>query len=343
MKNPNGYGTIRKLSGKQREPWATLTPAHPVPDIIGNQRELIGCYETRAESMKALGIWHESKSPISSPCAEKITLNELYKEYILLPQFTQLSQQTKDCYHAAWLRLYVLGKLKVKDIRTPHFQSIIDEAVKKVLSYSTLHKTKAFAGLLCDYAVQSDTVNKNYASFVVLPKEEKTEKVPFNDIELHAIEKAAQEGFTYADLILIMCYTGWRVSEFLSLTPFSYDAENKALTGGCKTEAGRNRTIPISPKIQPFVDKWLAKKGPYIVCQEYKGELVKVTPNYFRRYWYFPTLEALGLPKLTPHTTRHTFASILHRAGANKWDIQRLMGHQQKLLIMYILTLKLSS
>ena len=51
-----------------------------------------------------------------------------------------------------------------------------------------------------------------------------------------------------------------------------------------------------------------------------------MTDKYFRNQWYYPTLEALGLPRLTPHATRHTFASMLYRNGIDKWGIQKLMG-----------------
>ena len=58
MKNPNGYGTIRKLSGNRRKPWAVLAPQSSSEYSLEKQRKLIGCYATRAEAMTALGAWH---------------------------------------------------------------------------------------------------------------------------------------------------------------------------------------------------------------------------------------------------------------------------------------------
>lgn len=63
----------------------------------------------------------------------------------------------------------------------------------------------------------------------------------------------------YADLILIMCYTGWRINEFLSLTQFSWDSANHTLTGGEKTEAGKNRVVPVSDKVMPYLQNGLIK------------------------------------------------------------------------------------
>ena len=338
MKNPNGYGTIRKLSGNRRKPWAVLAPQSSSEYSLDKQRKLIGCYATRAEAMTALGAWHKTPHIDVPASAENITLAQLCAEYKKLQKFKNLSKQTQNNYSAAWNKLAVLGSYKVKDLRAAHFQTVVDTAHQNGLSASSLQKIKLFASLLCDYAVQNDIVIKNYASFVTLPKAETKEKVPFSDLDLQKLESAAKSGFMYADLILIMCYTGWRINEFLALTPFSWDSANHTLRGGEKTEAGKNRVVPVSDKVMPYLQKWLDKGGPTIVCHEYNGKLVPVTARYFREKWYYPTLEALDLPRLTPHATRHTFASMLHRNGADKWDIQRLMGHSSEVVTNKVYT-----
>ena len=338
MKNPNGYGTIRKLSGNRRKPWAVLAPMTDNGYLLEKQRKLIGCYATRAEAMAALGAWHKTPHLDVPATDENITLAQLCAEYKKLQKFKNLSRQTQDNYNAAWKKLSELGKYKVKDLRAAHFQTVIDTAYQSGLSVSSLQKIKLFASLLCDYAVQSDIVLKNYASFVTLPKAETKEKVPFSDLDLQKLETAAENGFMYADLILIMCYTGWRINEFLSLTQFSWNSANHTLTGGEKTEAGKNRVVPVSDKVMPYLQKWLDKNGPTIICREQENNLVPVTAKYFREKWYYPTLEALSLPRLTPHATRHTFASMLHRNGADKWDIQRLMGHSSEVVTNKVYT-----
>lgn len=327
MKNPNGYGSVYKLNGKRRKPWIALTAASSVSGSLKKKREVIGYFSTRAEAMIALAAWNESPQSFKPTTAEEITLRQLYEEYIKLQRFENLSKKAQDTYRGVWKsRLSVLGDYKVKDLRTAHFQAVITGAYEKGLSVSSVQKTKVFSGMLCDYAVQMDIVPKNYASFTMLPKMEEKEKIPFSDIDLKKLEEAAQRGFMYADLILIMCYTGWRINEFLALTRFDWDEENHTLRGGEKTDAGKNRIVPVCDKVMPYLRKWLDKNGPRIVCKERYGELVPVTDKYFRNKWYYPTLEALGLPRLTPHATRHTFASLLYREGIDKWGIQKLMG-----------------
>ena len=67
------------------------------------------------------------------------------------------------------------------------------------------------------------------------------------------------------------------VNEFLSLTRFSYDPTENTLTGGLKTESGKNRVVPVSDKALPYLLKWLDKGGEYIICRDQNGKLAVVT------------------------------------------------------------------
>ena len=60
------------------------------------------------------------------------------------------------------------------------------------------------------------------------------------------------------DLILIQCYSGWRPRELCYLRLEDIDLNARTFTGGLKTDAGKNRIVPIHPKIQPIVAAWAA-------------------------------------------------------------------------------------
>jgi len=190
------------------------------------------------------------------------------------------------------------------------------------MSRSSLEKVKIVASLIYKYAMENDIVNKNYADFLKLPKVDKEEKSIFTDLEIQKLEKA--EKVEWVDTILILIYTGMRINEFLSLTKFSVDMDKQLITGGLKTEAGKNRVIPINPKILKHIQKWYNKNGDRLICKE-DGKEIK--DKYYREELYYPALEALGIRKLTPHSCRHTCASLLDKGGADTLSIQKLMGH----------------
>lgn len=51
------------------------------------------------------------------------------------------------------------------------------------------------------------------------------------------------------DLILIQCYSGWRPRELCYLRLEDIDLNARTFTGGLKTDAGKNRVVPIHPRI----------------------------------------------------------------------------------------------
>ena len=138
-----------------------------------------------------------------------------------------------------------------------------------------------------------------------------------------------------------MCYLGFRPSEFLALDVKNYDRKEKTLTGGAKTEAGKNRVVPISKKIQPIVAA-LAKdrvSGP-LFCD---GSGNAFSYDKFRDSFFYPALDAIGIynpivngkHKYSPHTCRHTFATLMKGINAPDKDKMKLIGHASPEMLRY--------
>lgn len=122
-----------------------------------------------------------------------------------------------------------------------------------------------------------------------------------------------------------------RISELLALTKFNIDLEDMLITGGAKTDAGRDRVIPIHKKIQPHIMKWYNTEGEYLITRNNK----KINLKYYREKLYYPALEAAEVKKLTPHKARHTFATLLHKAGVDMDTRQKLLGHSDVATTMH--------
>ena len=90
-----------------------------------------------------------------------------------------------------------------------------------------------------------------------------------------------------------------------------------------KTEAGRDRIIPLNIKIVPLIEKYYNPENKYLITN-FKGEQMKYS-NYKREKWE-NIMEKLEMSH-NPHDTRHTTASRLDSAGANKLCIKRILGH----------------
>lgn len=324
MRNPNGHGSVYKLSGRRRRPWIarvtvgwTITKNKKGEEVPKQLCQTIGYFETKSAGMDALAL--HRVSPVSPKAS--ITLAELYKEWSN-GKYQHISKSTENNYRAAWKYIQRYEKATFKDLRTSHWQSII-QCAGEGLSRSTLKKIKTVAVMLYEHAMQNDIANKNYADFITLPKESKEERENFSDLDIKTMFDQASS-VPWADTILIMIYSGMRISEMLELTKFNVDLEKGFITGGSKTEAGKNRIIPIHPKIFPFIKNWYEKSGESLICNE-NGK--RMLAKYYREKKYYPALEQLEIRKLTPHACRHTFASLMARAKVDTLHIQKIIGH----------------
>lgn len=331
MRNPNGFGTVYKLPGRRRRPWvARVTTGWTTAiakkgkragqEVQRQNRQIIGCYATKQEALDALAL--HRISPVSPKAG--MALSEIYTEWSAV-KYKNISKATEYNYRAAWKYLQPLERAKIGEIRTGHWQGILEDVKDQGLSQSTAQKIRTLAVMLSDHALKNDIIGKNYATLADMPKFDRVAKSRFTDIEVMQIEKCA-DSVPWADTVLILIYTGMRISELLQLTRFSIDMDLQLITGGIKTDAGRDRLIPIHPKITKYVQKWCDRGGNSLICRDDGSGM---SAKHYREKYYYPALEAIGVRRLTPHACRHTFCSRLAEAGVSPVHIKELAGHSQ--------------
>lgn len=108
----------------------------------------------------------------------------------------------------------------------------------------------------------------------------------------------------------------------LTLESDNVDLEQMTMKGGIKTKAGKDRLVPIHPRIENFVRKHKAEGHKYLFT--YNGKKMSASQYYI--FWN-AIMEQLSMSH-TPHECRHTFRSRLDSAGANKVCIDLMMGHK---------------
>ena len=250
-----------------------------------------------------------------------IRFKELYDEWLPLHE-VKVSKSTIDCYKSAVKYYETIYFAKFADIKTEHLQKCVTECQKGRRNKENM---KALGTLLYKYAIQKDLVEKDYAQFIYLGHSEQTERESFSLQEIEAISQAVGT-IPYADYILVLIYTGFRINEFLSLKTEHYHMEEQYLIGGSKTKAGKNRIVTLSPKIQRIVSEIASQKSEGDFLFSDKGGN-KISDSVFREKFYYPALAAIGVSKLPPHSCRHTFATLMKNVDAPNVDKQKLIGH----------------
>ena len=211
--------------------------------------------------------------------------------------------------------------MKIKDIKARHLQEAIDNCSK---GQATKKKIKFLFGQMFAYAMQNDIITKDYSEFVDIGKaSEESKREPFSNKEIELLWKHIDD-IEFIDTILIMIYSGFRIGELLELETKNIDLVNMTMTGGLKTEAGKNRLVPIHPKIFPLIEKRYNKDNQYLIIN-FKGKKMKYD-NYYKEK-FIPIMEQLNMEH-RPHDCRHTFATLLSNANANATAIKKMIGHE---------------
>ncbi|MDE6593552.1 MAG: site-specific integrase [Oscillospiraceae bacterium] len=144
--------------------------------------------------------------------------------------------------------------------------------------------------------------------------------MPFSEDEISQL-RAIADTESYADIILILIYTGWRIGELLAMDCSDIDTIEWTMKGGSKTEAGKNRVVPVHESIKPYIERYVAGKK--------SGKLFLGMPYYKFSEIFKGICTRCGMSH-TIHDTRHTFATRADNYGMNKVCIQRLMGHASR-------------
>lgn len=314
MRNPNGYGSVVKLSGNRRNPFAVRKTigwndkGHPIYLPIGYT-------STREEGMILLAEYNKSPWDID---AEKTTMKDLF-ELFKEKKIHKMGKSSQSSLKSAFNHCKKYYKMKYKDMKSFHMQDVIDNCGR---GYSTQWAIKNLFGQLDKFALEIDVINKSYAVLTTADPIPETNKKPFTDEEVDKVWKIKNK--PWVDSILIFMYSGFRISELLSLKVKNIDLEQGTFQGGTKSQSGKNRIVPIHSKILGFVESRIEEGNDYLFSIDGK----KLSSAKYYEIWNSIMTE-LEMEH-TPHECRHTFRSRLDSAGANKVCIDLMMGHKSK-------------
>lgn len=322
-KRANGTGTITHLPGRRRKPWLVRIFVM----VNGEQKRITyGTYATKSEAEIALDNVN-IKGNVSG--LFKITVGEAY-ELWSETHYATLTPKGKGTYEMAWKFLKPLADIRLSEIKTQQIQDIVNEATENGKSYSTVSKITLLASKICQWGIQNDVIDKDYASFVTVTAKKAPPKERFTDEELEKLRiyyKKTKD--LRIGVILFLCYTGLRIDEFLSLKKEDY--YDGCLHGGNKTEKGKNRIIPVPDAVMPILELLLSSDGEYLYSA---ATGTKFNSENFRKRVYYKALTEAGyseeeLKKRNPHVCRHTFASMCAKKGVDPKALQDIIGHAQ--------------
>lgn len=197
-------------------------------------------------------------------------------------------------------------------------QDCIDRCGK---SQSTQTNIKNLFGQLDKYAYDQDIIPKQYSVNLTVSSTKTKKRNPFKYEEIKAIE--ANAGKPLYDETIFMLYTGCRVGEMLLVRSEDIDLVNRTMMLGLKTEAGKDRIVPIHRNLEPIIR---AHIGAEYLFNHERSKTAKY-PERALRTQFLRNWSNLFQNHET-HDCRHTFRSQLDRQGANRACMNMIMGHK---------------
>lgn len=330
-KLPNGYGTIYKMSGKRSRPYRAMkTDKWIIDPVTGKSKQIrstIGYYQSREDAMIALANYNENPYDIK---ADSITFSEVYEKWSENYFPTLSNPSSVRTVTAAYAYCNGLYDMRMKDIKVSHLEGTILNAQ---VGDSTKSRIKSLFNVMYKYAVAHDIVEKDYASVMFangnpIKRSRTKEVIPFSQEEIFLLWDNL-DSIAFADMILIGIYSGWRPQELAILKVADIDIKVGTMLGGLKTDAGKNRIVPIHPLIRPLIENRMkeatsmqseflfndanGQQGTYMTYDKYRKRFEKV----------------MKYLKLThrPHETRHTFITKAKACNVDEYILKLIVGH----------------
>ena len=344
-KLPNGYGSIQKLSGNRRNSYAVYPPTTHYTEEGKVVRPKALCYVS--DWYIGLAILTAYKAGTYKQGMEKELVRDshlfssemnkfvekLLADYMLITRKTEdkvltfselyqlyynwkyngkrvYSQQSKNSTRAAYKNCKLLHDIPINEITYEQLQDIVDSVP---LKYSSLENVVLLLKQMFRYATGIFLIDKNPSVLLRINKEDDDESgVPFTNSDLDKLWSHEQDDI--AQILLILCYSGFRIMELKAIT---VNIDEMYFKGGLKTKTSKERIVPIHSAIQHIVVSRMKEKGTILTdsYSTFRRKLVE----------YLPILNLED--EHTSHDCRHTFSMLCEKYKVEENDRKRLLGH----------------
>lgn len=324
MKNPNGYGSVYKLSGKRRRPWAArITIGYTLnheKKTANPKYKFIGYYATRAEALRALALHNEEPDALAS-----ISLRELYDEWSA-EHYAKL-KETRH-YEAAAAVLEPIWNKTLEELTIRNFEDVFRSSGKK---RPTLQNTKIILKLSYAFAFRRGYISENKANLPSYISLEFAESGKHDDIHSAITKAEIEKLWAYSDdnkvqIIIFLIYTGLRISELANLQKDQVHLKEQYLeVMEAKTSSGI-RKVPIADKILFIAESWMrSDRALFAPIGNRHTDLEK-----FRSRVIKPLTARICGKEHLPHDCRYACISRMTEEGVDDRYIKLIVGHKSQ-------------
>ena len=310
-------------------------------DNPDNRKQMVPIKKTKGGFKKredALAYCDQLRARKSEAPELSMTLRQIYEEWE--PMYSKrIDPSTAAGYKAAYNYYGSLHDRQIRTITAADLQQCMDDCPRGKRTHQNM---KVVAGLLWKYAKDKHIVTQVESENLFTGRGRSVKREALTDLEVERIHQAIGK-HRYAEYIYCLCYLGYRPGEMLELRKDQVIEHNGRLflVEGKKTDAGRDRTVPVHQKIEDIIRDRLMVPGTDLVFPQYVFQrpskrrpvalftaFKQMSDNYFRENVFKPICGSLDIAEgKVPYAARHTFSNKLKSAAGDDRDKAALMGH----------------
>lgn len=277
MRLPNGFGSIVKLSGKRRRrPYMVRKTEGFDPETGYPIYRILGYFETYAEAYEFLSDYNRRPDETIGKTKTFADVYEAWmQEYTTTPVKGRLPGESAiRGYQTAFENhTKALHSVPMQDVTAVRMQEVMTACAA---GYGTQQNVKKLFSQLSKYAMRAGWIQQDQSGLVRATKSDDVDRNPFTPQEVRDIWR--MDPSPWRDYVLILLYTGMRGGE-----PFAPDIDISHLddgyiVAGLKTDAGRDRVIPIHSDIRDIARDFFTKKKA--VARTYTKHFSKLFPSH---------------------------------------------------------------
>ena len=193
MRFPNGYGSVLKLSGKRRKPYAVRitvgTSWDPERERLTQKYKYLEYFEKRADAVLYLANYNSGmRVREHQKLQDAVTVAEVYERWIAEREGSKkgLSDSLRGSYRAAFKKFAPNHKKRIRNVRLADVQPIFD--AHRDMSESTVRNMKIVIRGIYKYAMRYELVEQDFTDYLIVEGEESKEiHRPFTKTQIRTL------------------------------------------------------------------------------------------------------------------------------------------------------------
>jgi integrase len=342
----NGEGSItrHKKSGLYMARYTVQSPTGPKrKTIYGKTRAEVAEKLTKGMADRDSGLVFD---------ADKLKVGEYLKRWLSDSVRDTVKQTTCESYERI-IRVHLirtLGRIKLKSLSPAHVRGLYREKLDSGLSATSVQRIHALLHKALKQAVNDGLIPRNVTEAVTAPRQVRKEIQTLSPEQTRAFLQAAK-GDRLEALYLLAIHTGLRQGELLGLRWSDVDMGSAALQVRRTRSAAKGVPTFTTPKNNKSRSVRLTARAVQTLGEHRKRQVEERlkyaglwqetgliftstvgTPlnrhNVFRRS-FKPLLRRAGLPDISFHALRHSFATLMLSGREHPKVVQEMLGHSR--------------